>query len=103
MIFHIPTPSPLTNNSFAYVEVEIDDSVEDAKEVYDRYIRAFQSTGYSNDNFLDDLIFIVKNNLKVEGEEAIEKYEGFSDKQKLVLKEIKNLVARAVSKYKPEK
>lgn len=90
----IPTKDP-----YAYIE-EVYEG-ENPKGRYDELYALMN--GYGDNNFLDDLIIIVKNNLRIEGEDEIEHYNGFTDKQKLVLKEIKNLVARAISKYKPEK
>jgi hypothetical protein len=96
-----------TKDPYCYVEKEIifDDVItpEDIKKRYDELYRLMNDTGYNDSNYLDDLIIIVKNNLNIEGADALEEYEGFSDKQKLVLKEIRNLVSRAISKYKPEK
>lgn len=90
-----------TKDTYAYIE-EVYEG-DDIKGRYDELFNLMNGVSYSDSNFLDDLLIIVKNNLHIEGGEAIEKYQGFSDKQKLVLKEIKNLVARAVRPYKPEK
>lgn len=89
---------------FGYVETQIEVSTyEELKVEHDSLYGLLNEVGYTDSNFLDDLVIIIKNNLRIEGEEAIEQYEGFSQKQKLVLKEIRNLVERAVSKYKPTK
>lgn len=97
-----------TKDQYCYVEKEVSleglTPKEYAETIKDEYQFLFSElNGYGDCNFLDDLLIIVKNNLRIEGESSLEHYEGFTDKQKLVLKEIKNLVSRAISKYKPEK
>lgn len=95
----------VTPRQYEFVEPEVQiEKLEDLPAKYEE-IHALMnpSNKYSDSDFLDDLTLIVKNNLRIEGEGDLEKYEGFTDKQKLALKEIKNLIARAISKYKPEK
>ncbi len=96
-----------TKDNYCYVEDVIESegfTKTDPQLIKKRYDELHaEFNGYNDCNFLDDLLVIVKNNLRIEGEENLEQYEGFSDKQKLVLKEIKNLIVRFVRPYKPEK
>ncbi len=92
-----------TKEQYGFIEVSVEETVS-TDVIKDKFDRLYSiMNGYSDNDFLGDLVVIIKNNLRIEGEDAIGEYEQFTEKQKLVLKEIKLLVQRAISKYKPEK
>lgn len=97
-----------TQNQYAFVEEEVEFTdeakAEDVKERYDALYGAMNSNQKVNDTqFIKDITDIVKNNMVMEGEEAIEYHESLTPLQKELAKQIKLYGNRLINKYKPEK
>ncbi len=84
-----------TKDQYAFIEEDYEG--DNPKGRYDELYTLMNAPIKPVDAFLDELVVIIKNNLKITN---IDQYNGYSLKQQLVLKEIKNLVSRAVDKYK---
>lgn len=84
----VPTKEP-----YAYIELNVEDTVENIKGIYDEFTAKF--TGSTNHSkFYQYLTTLVDSNLKTWGDSNY--YESLTDEQKMVAQSLKRYVKRII-------
>ncbi len=99
---HIPTPSPLSDNHFAFVEIEIElqeaalPEINDkyVKSIYDKYIQTFQSENKYSESKFNEMIAAIMDSDITEWQISTDDYQHLTESQQKVMQAIKRLKKR---------